>query len=205
MRSNTATSFDIRFIDTKTSDEDHPWRMSYTIDKNNFNFDNEWHQLYIPLNEFKETGSWDDGAWFNPEGKFDWTSVDNFLLVAELQSLENIKIWFDNIKVTDSLETSTLASDVHGNQNKLLIFPNPASQMVTIQYNVEVKGIVRIEIWNLAGQKVADIENNYLQPGTHTSYWEINTETGNKIQPGLYMCRFSSSQETQTRYISVIY
>jgi len=205
MRCNTEVSFDIRFIDTKISPDDHPWRMSYTINQNNFQFDDKWHLLYIPLTEFKETGSWDDGTWFNPEGKFDWTTVDNLQLVAEHQSFENVKIWFDNIKVTESLETYTSASDISGRQSEILIFPNPASQLVTINYNISVKGIVRIEIWNLAGQKVADIENSYRQPGVYTSYWEINSGRGNIIQPGLYMCRFCSSREIQTRYISVIY
>jgi hypothetical protein len=205
MRSSTAAAFDIRFVDTKSGPDDHPWRMSYTIDQNNFNFDNDWHQLFIPLTDFKETGSWDNGNWFNPEGKFDWTVVDNFQLVAEQQSLEGIKIWFDNLVISDSLETPSESSGLTTDDSRFSIFPNPASQTITIRYHLAGKDFIKIEIWSLTGEKISVIENGYKHQGSYTYQWNVSTMGENKILPGLYICRFQSSKTIQNRYLSIIY
>lgn len=95
--------FDVRFIDTKTSDlQDHPWRMATTIDQKTATWDGEWHSVQIPLRNFVDRGSWDDGAWFNPRGAFDWSAVNRFEIVAEHHSFAGMQFWFDEIRVTDA-------------------------------------------------------------------------------------------------------
>ena len=93
------TSFDIRFVDTKTSTSDHPWRMGYKINKSKITFTNEWQNLRIPLKDFYEFGSWDNNTWYNPAGLFDWKDIDRFEIVAEDSSLAYSKLWFDEIKI----------------------------------------------------------------------------------------------------------
>ncbi len=93
---------DIRFLDTKTADpQDHPWRMTATIDEKLAAWDGAWHLLRIPLRSFKDSGSWDNGAWFNPRGAFDWSAVDRFEIVAEHHSLAGMQFGFDEICVKD--------------------------------------------------------------------------------------------------------
>jgi len=85
----------------KTSDpDDHPWRMRMTIDETMASWNEEWNHLQIPLKNFTEHGSWDNG-WFNPQGDFDWTAVEYFQIVAEHHHLKNIKFWLDNIRIVD--------------------------------------------------------------------------------------------------------
>ncbi len=94
--------FDVRFLDTKTSDpRDHPWRMRTTIDQTKAAWDGQWHRVQIPLRSFTEHGSWDDNAWFNPQGLYDWAAVDRFEIVAEHHDLVGMQFWFDDIHVTD--------------------------------------------------------------------------------------------------------
>lgn len=93
--------FDIRFVDTKTSESgDHPWRMRYAIDRNVAVWDGEWNHLQIPLNAFSEHGSWDDG-WFGPIGAYDWAATEHFEIVSEYGDLRGIHLYFDNIRVVD--------------------------------------------------------------------------------------------------------
>ena len=66
-----AFSFDIRFIDTKTTvDGDRPWRMNVRIASNDLQWNGEWEEIRIPLSSFTEMGSWDENTWFNPQGDF---------------------------------------------------------------------------------------------------------------------------------------
>jgi len=136
------TSFDVRFIDTKTATTgDHPWRMRFTLDAGLAEFDEHWQHVFIPLTLFTEQGSWDD-AWYEPEGKFDWTAVDRFEIVSEQQNLVNKKLWFDNIHITN-LDTAQVYEDpVVTGLNSLLsgsvrIYPNPARDFIYIKANVD--------------------------------------------------------------------
>jgi endoglucanase len=101
VRGSAPATFDMRFLDTKTeASEDHPWRMRITIDENTIPFDSRWHHVHIPLKDFTEQGTWDN-EWFPPEGKFDWTAIDRFEIVAENDDLKDVKLWVDNIHITD--------------------------------------------------------------------------------------------------------
>lgn len=110
-RSNT--KFDVRFVDTKTSDpDDHPWRMRYTIDRNVAEWNGEWNHLQIPLNNFTEHGSWDNGRWYGPIGAFDWSATDCFEIVAEYYDLKGIHLYFDSVRVIDPRQSHHPQSDI---------------------------------------------------------------------------------------------
>ncbi len=97
----TGARIDVRFMDTKTDDPgDHPWRMHHMIDQNLAAWNGQWHHVRIPLQDFSEHGSWDDG-WFNPAGNFDWTAIDKFEIVTEYSDLTGIHFYFDNIRIVE--------------------------------------------------------------------------------------------------------
>ncbi|HLO58117.1 MAG TPA: cellulase family glycosylhydrolase [Bacteroidales bacterium] len=102
VRGNTAgTKFDVRFTDTKTSASDHPWRMNYTITESKAPWDGKWHKIYIPLKNFVDQGSYDNGTWYPSAGAFDWKAVDKFEFVAEQGSMAGKNVFFDNITITN--------------------------------------------------------------------------------------------------------
>lgn len=95
--------FNVRFLDTDTEDpEDHPWRMVYDIDENLAPWDNEWHFVQIPLAGFMEQGANDEGTWYQPEGKFDWSAIDEFHIQTEYEGMEGKQFWFDDIQINPS-------------------------------------------------------------------------------------------------------
>lgn len=108
------TKFEVRFTDTKTTAPgDHPWRMNYTVTESLAAWDGKWHKVTIPLKNFIDQGSFDNGIWNNPIGAFDWTAVDKFEIVTDQGSLVNKTFCFDNITVTNAdtaqiFEKSTL-------------------------------------------------------------------------------------------------
>jgi len=92
------SSLDIRFMDTDTGPNDHPWRMRVTIDEDWAVWDGTWQHVQIPLADFTEHGAW-EGTWFSAQGLFDWTAVDRFEIVSEHHDLTGITFWFDQIQV----------------------------------------------------------------------------------------------------------
>lgn len=175
---SAATSFDIRFLDTKTGDpDDHPWRIRVTLDAGFTDFDSRWHHLYIPLGTLTEHGAWDNG-WFNPEGEFDWKAVDRMEIVSEQQGLEGQDLWFDNIHITDQ-DTATVRENSQFtrfdrgslNSGSFNIYPNPATDFLYL--SGESDSPLRIKITDTLGrvriQKIPDHQNRLdisdLAPG----------------------------------------
>ena len=162
---NSSISFDMRFLDSKTSDpEDLPWRMGITIDDLITEFNEQWHHLHIPLNSFIQKGSWYMDTWYNPPGDFDWTDVDRFEIVPEAQALGSSNLWFDNIMITN-LDTAQARIDTSGQTVSALwdkeiqpftlqVYPNPTRGMVTLNSGHLQR--VRYELLTLVGKSVLE-------------------------------------------------
>jgi endoglucanase len=195
VRGNSSqTTFDVRFIDTKTAiADDHPWRMNFTVDAGSSQFDEHWHHLFIPLSLFTEQGSWDN-AWFEPEGKFDWTAVDRFEIVSEQQNLVNKNLWFDNIHVTNQDTARVFEEPVVSGLNSSLsgsvrVYPNPAHDLIYVTANVDqplflkmsdALGQIYLQKSCISGDAV---DVSAIPPGMYLLYLYYNREciTVNKI------------------------
>ncbi|WP_205500863.1 cellulase family glycosylhydrolase [Rufibacter psychrotolerans] len=179
-----ATRFDLRFLDTKTADPtDHPWRAAVTLTPQQVLFDGRWHHVRLPLSLFTETGSWDNG-WFNPEGKFDWTSIDRLEITAEHGPLGQAKLWFDNLVISNqdtaqvydhSVYTGAITGSASAlEQAAVRVFPNPARGQLTVE--TTLPGPLTAELSNSVGARV-------LQ-ATFTQRLRLSTEG---LAPGVYL------------------
>ena len=122
-------SIDVRFLDSKTGPGDRPWRITYRLDDKIVKWDNSWQLIQIPLSKFKEQGAWDENKWHNPEGKFDWTSVNRIEFVAESSDLLSGILYFDEIRLKPSSPSFT--SQI-SNLLEFDLYPNPASHEITV-------------------------------------------------------------------------
>jgi len=195
--------FDIRFLDTKTSDPaDHPWRMRTTLSNSVANWDNRWHHVHIPLSGFTEQGAWDNNTWYNPEGKFDWTAIDRFEIVSEQASFDTKEVWFDNISITDQdtatvLETGALGISsqiASGESPKLKLVPNPMKNSTTISCSLNENSQARISIYNINGQKITDLVNKAVLQGIFSIQWFGKDDRGNVLPDGIYICRLTTGK-----------
>ena len=50
-------------------------------------------------------------------------------------------------------------------------YPNPFNPSTEIRYHVNTKDVVRLKVFNIAGQEVATLVNEEKAPGTHTARW----------------------------------
>lgn len=176
---NPAAKFDIRFVDTKTSDpNDHPWRMRVTIDETRAKWDNQWHQVRIPLKNFEEQGSWDNNNWYNPQVKFDWKAIDRLEIVSEHSALTNVKFWFDQIQVTSL--TTTAVADV-AEPSPIRVFPNPSKDFI----------IIESFSTNPFTYEIIDRLGRIIAAGNFINHTKINLEW---LPSGLYVLRASDGK-----------
>lgn len=66
----------------------------------------------------------------------------------------------------------------------LVVFPNPASEVVHLAYALHGPGSVRLEVRNSAGQQVLGLQRNRLMPGLQRL--DVNTSV---LHPGVYTLR----------------
>ena len=187
------TKFQVRFVDTKTSDpDDHPWRMSYDIDASKVTWDGTWQHLRIPLKNFRETGGWDQ-QWYNPVGKFDWKAIGRLEIIAEFGALGTQNIWFDEMKINGTPFTS-VDGQVNLNSYHAKVYPNPFSGVTSISYHLPEAAKVEVSIFTLTGRKVVNLANANEQSGLHQIRWNA----GN-LPKGIYLAKmdFSGKQQVQ--------
>ena len=176
-------SFEVRFIDSKTDDpNDLPWRNGITIRNSRVSFDNMWHHLHIPLQYLTEKGAW-DGEWHDPIGEFDWSDIDRLEIVPEEGDLGQAHLLFDQIYVTDMDTVSTdpftgidgkLPYPGSNDPCNIKIYPNPASEYLTIECKTENE--INISIRDINGRKI--LQKRF------TDSIELNISD---ISPGIYI------------------
>lgn len=176
-----AGAFDIRFMDTKISETDRPWRMRTVVDENDVDWDGEWHHLHIPLSEFEEHGAWDN-AWYPPEGKFDWAAIDRLEIVTENHPLENNKLWVDQIVV--DLDTSGTTNIAYSHEKyRFSVFPNPVTE--TIHLQTDFPQPAKYELLDGLGRVVKTgtfVQKKALDLSTlPSSYYIMRISNGNEL------------------------
>jgi endoglucanase len=188
-------SFEARFVDdVSDTPGDRPWRMSKMIDKTMVPWDRKWHKVHIPLGEMKESGSWYNNTWHNPEGKFDWSAVDRFQISIERTGTFMQNIWFDNICITDQDTARVMEIGALGINDRILpgslqvkAWPNPATEKLSVVYTLAEECDVNISILSLTGEKIRRFGSIHQLPGEQTFVWDLCDENGNQVSPGFYI------------------
>jgi len=95
-----------------------------------------------------------------------------------------------------------LASDVPDRFALGSIYPNPFNSTTTIAYQLPEESPVRIEIFNMFGQRVNVLLDNGAMPaGSWTSIWDGTAESGMPAAAGVYMVRLQANGYTESRTV----
>ena len=93
-------------------------------------------------------------------------------------------------------------SGVYGLPTKFALvqnYPNPFNAITTIEYQLPVEAEVRLEIYNLRGQKMKQLINQRQKPGYYTVKWDGKDETGREVATGIYLYRMQAGKFSQSR------
>ena len=65
-------------------------------------------------------------------------------------------------------------------------YPNPFNPVTTIRYDIPEQALVRIDVYNILGQKVAVLAEGLHEPGFHAVRWNGTNMYGNALSSGMY-------------------
>ena len=94
-------------------------------------------------------------------------------------------------KLEKITEINTIPSEFSLDQN----YPNPFNPETYIDYSVPKDSKVRIEVYNVLGEKVAVLVDETKVAGFHTAHWDGRYLSGKKATAGIYLCRMRARQK----------
>ncbi len=78
-------------------------------------------------------------------------------------------------------------------------YPNPFNSITEIRYALPRSCQVKLEIYNILGQRVASLVDEHQQAGYKITCWESRSVSGGEISSGIYFYRLKVGDFVQTR------
>jgi hypothetical protein len=119
------------------------------------------------------------------EARLDLTEGE---LTAEISELGTYLIGLLSAVDDGTDEIVTTPSAYRLDQN----WPNPFNTGTTISFSLSDPGLVKLDIYNILGQKVVTLVDEYLPGGSHDISWDGTNSDGDNCSSGVYFYRLKT-------------
>ena len=82
--------------------------------------------------------------------------------------------------------------------------PNPFRGGTTMAFNLPAPARTRIDVYSVAGRKVATVVDRDFPAGTHSVDWNGADSTGRSVPAGIYFYRIEAGTDSSTRKMIVL-
>ncbi|MCK4656520.1 MAG: T9SS type A sorting domain-containing protein, partial [candidate division Zixibacteria bacterium] len=96
---------------------------------------------------------------------------------------------------TDFTEDPQLPSTYLLHQNS----PNPFNPSTSIAFELPDADHVKLAVYNILGQKVITLVDEYLGQGSHSVRWDGGDSRGNSVSSGIYFYRLQTDEFIDTK------
>ncbi|MDX9856310.1 MAG: LamG-like jellyroll fold domain-containing protein [candidate division Zixibacteria bacterium] len=131
--------------------------------------------------------------------------ADGPVVVADMRDLTGIDVTGDNRDVFFTIVRT--ASSAHGLPEQFELsqnYPNPFNPSTQISFTVPVAQDVRLDIFNVLGQRVTTLVDGRVEAGGHIVTWDGRDQSGSLVSSGVYFYRLQSSEFAETRKMMLL-
>lgn len=157
----------------------------------------EWQVLEVPFKAFDETGAQDSIEVISSirlEGNLSGTFyLDDVRLVKDMPAAPPSTAMLEEQGAT--LPTSFVLA-----QN----YPNPFNSETVIRFALPQAASVDLVVYDLAGQKVAELVRGQREAGTYTLYWDGRDGAGKALATGVYVYRLRTESRVVSRKLLLL-
>ncbi len=82
--------------------------------------------------------------------------------------------------------------------------PNPFNPITRIDYQIPSACKVKISIFNVRGQHVKTLVNEFKNAGEHYEYWNATDKNDDQVSSGIYYLLLKAGNETKTRKMTLL-
>ena len=106
------------------------------------------------------------------------------------------------VTVVEEVESAGTPDSYSMNQ----AYPNPFNPATTIEFTVPpgADGLVKIEVYNAAGQRVAKLVEETLSAGAYKTVWEGRDQSGQAVSSGTYFYRMEAGDFSATHSMTLL-
>lgn len=97
---------------------------------------------------------------------------------------------------SDTTTTSVNHLKIDKNTIQALVYPNPATDEINVEYNLLESQQVKIRILDLDGKSVFDLYNGYQENGKHLFSWGLNNSNSGNLPNGVYLLSIKGKNST---------
>jgi hypothetical protein len=108
-------------------------------------------------------------------------SADFPILNPYQTNMENDDIFVMKFSNTSDIDDNNALSP---NSYLLGNYPNPFNSNTLVQYQIAAKAKVSVAIYNILGERIAELCDEYQEPGLHSLTWDASA-----VSSGMYLCR----------------
>lgn len=110
----------------------------------------------------------------------------------------------DNLEIQDSF-TAIGDNDLTPERYTLAQnYPNPFNPETTMDFSLAAAGKVRVDIYNILGQKVRTLVNENRAAGLHKIRWDGTGDSGRKVASGVYIYRMTAGDYVSQRKMMLL-
>ena len=123
--------------------------------------------------------------------------LENCELVVYVQSEENKEVLqAAKISVPDIMTGIDDEPDLPGSFSLSQNFPNPFNAGTAIDYNIENAGEVKLVVYDVLGQEITILVDEYQNPGHYNVKWSGVDNSGRAVASGMYFYRLATEDES---------
>jgi len=192
------------------------WHVDENISDNGAN-KHEWYPGYTASGHYKAALEQADGLWQMEKGTSLGNSGDpypgsssnrtfNGSSVPNSQSYAGGETYVGVTNISDPGDTMTCnffvsTSDVEDQTDDDFLphsyllkqnYPNPFNPETRIEYNLKKDGWVKLEVFNILGQKIFTLVDQHEQKGNHFVTWNGTDQEGKPLPSGIYFYQITT-------------
>ena len=127
---------------------------------------------------------------YNFKGVLDDIRIYNYAL-----SYNKIQTLYDYVSDVNDEEVVKIPEQYNLLQN----FPNPFNSQTIIRFEVPTNSKIKIEIFNILGQRVKTLINEEKSPGSYSINWNGENDFSDIVNSGIYLLKLSSEKFSATK------
>ena len=139
-----------------------------------------------------------DSSWYTPHGKWEWGLLDNTSLEVNWGGPYIFEYTGD--EAVENVGGEALPGQFRLAQN----YPNPFNPSTEILFDLPTASHVRLNIFNILGQRVCTLVDESVTAGYHKVTWDGTNDAGSGVPSGIYFYKIDAGDFVESKKMMML-